>query len=147
MNENIVEIQTQKNTMVIHHFFLCKQTKYGKCVHQSMCSPSFGLHTIPSRIFQALYFLNANLYCRCVCSGVFFFFQCWPPFYKLRHQGIVVVHDLKSRDIRTSKLNFQQVSISKSLDIKHICVIPVEVNLSCASLHIVSLNVQHTQER
>lgn len=56
MNENIVEIQTQKNTIVTHHFFLCKQTKYGKCVHQSMCSPSFGLHTIPSRIFQALYF-------------------------------------------------------------------------------------------
>lgn len=134
----------QKNTIVTHHVSYANKLNIENA-SISLCAhyPLDCILSLPVCSKHVLS-LNANLNCRCVCSGIFFLFQCWPPFYKFRHQGVIVVHDLKSRDICTSKLNFQQVSISKSLDIKHTCVIPLRVNLSCVSTQCLFTGSTHT---
>lgn len=142
MNENIVEMQ--KNTTVTHHVsYVSKLNTENAFISLYAHNPLSWTLSLPVCSKHVLS-LIANLNRRCVRSGIFFFFQCRPPFYKLRHQGVIVVHNLKSRDICTSKLNFQQVSISKSLDIKHTCVIPLQVNLSCVSTQCVFTGSTHT---
>lgn len=58
--------------------------------------------------------------CTSMCTRIFFLLQCWPTLYKFWHHRIIIVNYLKSWDISSSKLNFWQISISKSLSTEKI---------------------------
>lgn len=80
---------------------------------------------------------KTNLNCTSVCTRILLLLECGPALYKFWHKWIIIVNYLKSWDVGSSKLNFWQISISKSLGTENIMsVIPTVL----ADLYLVHTN-------